>query len=317
MDGQDREREALQLLEDKLEYLQLKGDFFEDQTEVWAKLIHKQELRDKETSKEEQELMNQFNERKIEKKKLISHLKAIKNHVDVTSSDNFRKIKEKITVFTRIDGFFECIECHLKTKKRANLVSHINAVHRKLKPYKCSDCDRGWFYYFILFIIINCEFVLAFLLKSYLKDHKKIIHTTKKDWVCDCCGSRLALKRILKKHMMIHLPPSFACSKCNRKFVRRDNLTTHLKFHAGILNKACKICNKRYSTKGSLNNHIKLIHFSKLLCQIPNCSYKANSKQVYILHLKSKHKSVGQNTFDKLKEKLQKLKPDFHKMKYV
>ena len=40
-----------------------------------------------------------------------------------------------------------------KTKKSYHLKIHINGVHRKFKPFKCSNCDRGWF------DIINSRFI--------------------------------------------------------------------------------------------------------------------------------------------------------------
>ena len=140
----------LELLRDELEYLQIQGDFFDGQTEVWSKLINKEELKQKECFKEEQELINEFNEREIEKNKLINHLKALKDQGKVTRKNIFNNGKEtenNETLLIRIDGFFNCLECFYKTKFKHNLKKHINASHLKLKPFKCSDCDKGLFYF--------------------------------------------------------------------------------------------------------------------------------------------------------------------------
>ena len=136
----------------------------------------------------------------------------------------------------------------------------------------------------------------------------------KRDWVCDCCGSRYGTKNTLREHMKIHLPPSFACSKCDRKFAYAH----HLKRHAGILNEFCKICNKGYSTKESLKKHIIQKHFSsKIHCEIPNCSYKTGVKSYYKLHLEKMHRKIDQQLIKKMLHDLQKLKPDYEKLKYV
>ena len=117
--------------------------------------------------------------------------------------------------------------------------------------------------------------------------------------------------------MKTHLPPSFACSKCPKKFVHPGNLNNHLKIHAGILNEVCKICNKGYTTKDSLTKHIKENHFSKMHCEIPNCGFKCGSKSEYRNHLKITHKHLDKNMIEKLLKDLEKLKPDFQMMKYV
>ena len=117
--------------------------------------------------------------------------------------------------------------------------------------------------------------------------------------------------------MRTHLPPSFACSKCPKNFVRATNFKEHLKIHAGILDQFCKICNKAYSSKKALSSHIMYNHFSKLHCEIINCSYKCGGIYGLKKHLKAAHKHSNQNMIEKLLEGLEKLKPDFQKMTYV
>ena len=135
MDNQENEDLELQ---NELEYFQLNGDFFEEQTEMWTKLIYKQELRDLDSLKEEQELIDKFNERKIEKEKLISHLRALKDQL------NEKEVKKYDTVLIRINGFFNCSECPHKTKRKSDLKLHIKAIHLKIKPWKCLECHKGW-----------------------------------------------------------------------------------------------------------------------------------------------------------------------------
>ena len=117
--------------------------------------------------------------------------------------------------------------------------------------------------------------------------------------------------------MMTHLPPSFACPKCPMKFVQAGILKNHLKIHAGILNEVCKFCNEGYTTKVGLAMHIQLQHFSKLHCEVLNCSYKTGAKRHYISHLQRSHKKFDKNLIAKFIEKVVKLKPDFNKMQYV
>ena len=129
---------SLEVLRDKLEYFDVKGNFFENQNLILNQIIHKVELKDKELSKEEQELTEKLAERAEVKKNLVNIVKGLKNQRKV------KKHKKHDETFIRINGFYQCLECSFKTKwHRNDLIAHINAVHRKLKPWKCSDCTKG------------------------------------------------------------------------------------------------------------------------------------------------------------------------------
>ena len=143
------------------------------------------------------------------------------------------------------------------------------------------------------------------------------MHNTNKDWICDCCGSRFGYKHVLKGHMVIHLPPSFSCSECDKKFVRATHFKTHKKNHQGILNEICKLCNKGYTTKNGLNDHIILNHFAKLHCEVAGCLSTLSFKSDYKKHLKTVHKNEDQILIENLLINLEKLKPNFQQFKYV
>ena len=53
---------SLEILRDKLEYYNVKANFFENQTSIFNEIINKVELKDKEISKEEQELTDKLAE---------------------------------------------------------------------------------------------------------------------------------------------------------------------------------------------------------------------------------------------------------------
>ena len=143
------------------------------------------------------------------------------------------------------------------------------------------------------------------------------MHNTHKSWICDCCGSRFGLKQALVQHMMIHLPPSFSCSECDKKFVLAGDLNKHKKRHQGILNEICKLCNKGYATKTALTNHMIQRHFAKFHCEVTECSSINGSKSKYKRHLKTVHKKDEQVLIENLIKNLEKLKPNFQQLKYV
>ena len=143
------------------------------------------------------------------------------------------------------------------------------------------------------------------------------MHNTNKSWICDCCGSQFGTKNALNLHMISHLPASFACPECDKKFVYAGNLKSHTKLHQGIFNEICKLCNKGYATKKGLSNHIIIKHFAKLHCEVAGCSSALSSKSVYKFHLKTVHKKDDQVLIEKLIINLQKLKSNFQQLKYV
>ena len=126
---------SFELLRDKLEYFDVKADFFENQTLILNEIIHKVELKGKELMKEEQELTVKFAERAEVKKNLVNILKDLKSQ---------QKAKKKDETLIKINGFYHCPECSHKSKwNNNNLKYHIIAVHQKLKPWKCPDCTTG------------------------------------------------------------------------------------------------------------------------------------------------------------------------------
>ena len=129
---------SLQLLQDKLEYFDVKADFFENQTLIFNEIINKVEMKNMELSKEEQKLTDKLAERAEVKKNLVNFLKGLKSQQQVKT---YKKNDETLFI---INGFYHCPECPYKTKfHKTNLKRHINAVHRKLKPWKCSDCSKS------------------------------------------------------------------------------------------------------------------------------------------------------------------------------
>ena len=143
------------------------------------------------------------------------------------------------------------------------------------------------------------------------------MHATKKDWTCDCCGSQFGTKAGLKNHVKSHLPPSFSCSKCDKKFKNTYNLKEHEKLHRGILNELCKHCKEGFRTKTLLYYHIIYTHFEKLHCEVNGCLSFFGCKRYYKEHLRKFHKNYDQVLIENLLGKLEILKPDQQLLKYV
>ena len=137
----ERENAAGQLLQCAVE------DIFDGPSKTWFNLIYNQELRNVEFLKKLQKLTDKFNEREIVKKQLISKLKALKEQAGVASNYNISnvQIENGESSSTSAMKLFKCPECQYKTTRKDSVKSHIKAVHRKLRPWKCPNCDKGWF----------------------------------------------------------------------------------------------------------------------------------------------------------------------------
>ena len=117
--------------------------------------------------------------------------------------------------------------------------------------------------------------------------------------------------------MLSHLPPSFLCLECGKKFFRAFNLKVHTKRHQGVLTEICKLCNKGYSTNVGLSDHTILKHFAKLHCEVTGCSSALSNKGAYKRHLKTVHKTVDKVLMENLLINLEKLKPNYQQFKYM
>ena len=101
----------LELMRDKIEYLDVKADFFETQSIPIGEVIYRMELRVEKTLKEEQEVAGKLLQRAEVKKNLVSVLEGLKSQQKV--GNHGKKGDEAVT---RINGFFQCPECPYKTK---------------------------------------------------------------------------------------------------------------------------------------------------------------------------------------------------------
>lgn len=104
--------------------------------------------------------------------------------------------------------------------------------------------------------------------------------------------------------------------KFEMKFIYAG-ITARKKLHVIVLSEICKTCKKGFPNQIALKIHVIRFHFSKLHCEVSNCSSNFNSKRVYKQHLKSMHKKDDQGLIKKMVKKVIKLKPDFEQLKYI
>lgn len=170
---------------------------------------------------------------------------------------------------------------------------------------------------FHVHINFQISILVEFPTNIHLKAHQINMHSPSRDWSCDCCGALFSYKSILRKHMLRHLLPKFACGQCDRMFTHAYSVRVHEKLHEDIRTEKCKLCDQTFKTKSALKSHTINRHFVKLRCEVAGCLVTLCEKKVYKRHLKTMHKDVDQVLIAKLVEQLVTLKPDYVQMQYV
>ncbi|CAH1247327.1 ZNF98 [Branchiostoma lanceolatum] len=120
-------------------------------------------------------------------------------------------------------------------------------IHSKDKPFKCSECGKGFCQSRTPFV---CLFVCLY------------IHSKEKPFKCSECGKGFCQSRTLAVHRTLHLQESpHKCPTCGRTFNQRSNLKTHLLTHTDIKPYQCANCGKVFRRNCDLRRH-SLTHCS-------------------------------------------------------
>ncbi|XP_029434657.1 zinc finger and BTB domain-containing protein 11 [Rhinatrema bivittatum] len=176
----------------------------------------------------------------------------------------------------------KCNECGMLFQRRYTLIMH-NLKHEKTKDYKCPLCKK--------------EFQYATSLRAHLVRHFRKIETplmplpaattvkpgdlqevkgrTKRQFICDICGSTLPKLYSLRLHLLKHTGVKpHACKICRKTFTHTHGLKMHMVLHEAQKQFKCHLCEKSFVTKRSLQEHLS-IHTgeSKYLCSICGSSF--------------------------------------------
>lgn len=107
----------------------------------------------------------------------------------------------------------------------------------------------------------TCENIQVILIReTKVWAHYNLFVLGEKPFLCPECGRAFAQKRILAKHLKIHLDERpFVCTHCNRAFRHRTNLQDHIMIHTGEKPFQCKLCSyaciKRYNLRQHMRKH--------------------------------------------------------------
>lgn len=168
---------------------------------------------------------------------------------------------------------FACDQCERRFESKFALHGHVQRIHVG-KTYPCKFCDK------------------KFAVPSELRIHSSI-HSTSKPHTCELCGKSFRLKVQLGYHVTaIHTKiRAFKCTMCPKDFLKKRDLTDHIKSHLNIRDKICETCGKGFSNCHSLIRH-RQIHseVKKFACKL--CDAKFHQFVGLNGHMKRTHNIV-------------------------
>ena len=135
-----------------------------------------------------------------------------------------------------------------------SLKLHIDRVHKKLRPYLCSDCGK------------------SFPTQVVLRLHRDRAHIEARNYKCKLCPKTFTTSQFLEEHQKWHKPKTLFCEFCGDQFHTSPQLRSHriTKHSAGPMPHPCHQCDKGFISPSDLKKHIAFKHEgTKVSC--PHC----------------------------------------------
>ena len=142
-------------------------------------------------------------------------IKIIQTGHTVKEGINFENEKSdfdkasKHVLYKKITKRFICNYCDINVSTKNGLKDHINAIHLKIKPYKCGKCEK------------------SYTQKYKLTTHDRKIHQKlKKPFQCKICDAFFDRKYHLKLHegtVHLNIVPH-QCEVCKKNFQQKADL---------------------------------------------------------------------------------------------
>ena len=138
---------------------------------------------------------------------------------------------------------FQCKDCGKWFSQEQQLKVHHDNIHKGIKYFKCTECDKG--------------FVTQLRLDAHIRSHQGI-----KPFKCQVCGLCFSWKRSLVTHEKNHQGDDpFICGECGKEFKERKDLKAHTgEIHKGGKPFNCCKCSKNFSRRSHLTRHYASHH---------------------------------------------------------
>ena len=140
-----------------------------------------------------------------------------------------------------------CSTCGKKFPRQSFLSRHVNAVHRGLKPFVCSFCDKCFG-------------------QSSANRHERAVHLRERSFTCSYCDKMFSTRQVAETHeRTVHLKQkNFECIPCKKRFTQSSGLHRHnRRFHSeNPPNFVCSYCDKTFTQRSHQLRHEREKHGS-------------------------------------------------------
>lgn len=139
---------------------------------------------------------------------------------------------------THYDGCARCDICKRKFNNTLELDMHA-AFHRNDVRFQCVWCRK------------------CYSSRHKLHYHIKNSHVKMPSFQCDQCDKSFKFSQQLKIHRIVHTDEKPRCYICNKTFLTKYNLQSHLTSHVSSKSFECDICGIKFTYKRNLYIHLK------------------------------------------------------------
>ena len=169
-------------------------------------------------------------------------------------------------------------KCRYSCERLCNFNQHISN-HLNKKQFVCDECNKHF----------NC--------KSNLIRHKRCVHSTDSQFVCNIinCNKKFTTKTLLHLHKQRHSSlKSFGCIKCDKRFKTKSDLIEHQSTHSSEKSFGCDKCDKRFKTYLSIRNHKKFVHSNirSFVCPQSDCNKSFKQRKGLYYHKMRFHSDI-------------------------
>ncbi|XP_032678009.1 zinc finger protein 135-like [Odontomachus brunneus] len=170
---------------------------------------------------------------------------------------------------------YTCRECSYKTRTKNCLIKHMKSVHNAIDvlPIFCDIC------------------FMSFERQDNLKRHKETVHAQSiQSLKCDKCDRIFNKKRSLESHYRRKHPNAdtlMKCLACGRSFKYKVSFEKHISLNNCL---QCQTCDQKFDVLEKFIRHYKMCTKTEYTCR--ECSYKTDTKNCLIKHMKSVHNAI-------------------------
>ncbi|XP_061475768.1 zinc finger protein 436-like [Rhineura floridana] len=224
---------------------------------------------------------------------------------DIDSVVNFSRSSVALTnqILEAADKPYKCSDCGRGFHQKPYLRVH-ERIHTGEKPYKCLDCGKSFNRRTGLCSHqrvhmgekpYRCSYCgKCFTGTGSLKEHERT-HTGEKPHKCLYCGKSFNRRGVLCKHKRLHTGEKpYRCSYCGKNFSQRSHLISHERTHTGEKPYECTDCGKSFRQSNDLSRHQK-IHKGEKLHKCAECG-EAFYQRAYLIRHERTH--MGEKPYE-------------------